>query len=78
MSAVNGAGYEVQALDNRMGWRRASKIMGTQAEAEAALKAMNDRAAADAAARGTVDKVERRWFESLNAPFESAVANNGR
>ena len=65
MKAVNGIGFHVESHDNRMGWRRSTKIMDTQGEAKDALKTANDDAAADAKARGTVDKVERRWQESL-------------
>jgi hypothetical protein len=61
MKAVNGIGFHVEAFDEYSGWRRASKIMGSQVEAEAALKAMNEAAAAC----GMGDKVERRWQESL-------------
>lgn len=64
-AATNGIGFEVQSHDTRLGWRRASRVMNTQSEAQTALKVANDSAAADASARGTVDMVERRWFESL-------------
>lgn len=65
MTAANGIGFHVEALDNIMGWRRSSKVMDTKGEARSALKVANEAAAADAQARGTVDKVERRWQESL-------------
>ena len=65
MTATNHLGYHVEALDNRMGWRRASKIVPTALEADNLLADAVSKAAADAAARGTVDTVERRSFESL-------------
>lgn len=64
-AAANGIGFELQSYDNRLGWRRASRVMVTKGEARAALKVANDNAAADAKARGTVDLVQRRWYESL-------------
>lgn len=65
MKATNGFGFHVECLDNRMGWRRSSKVMATKAEAEAALIVANDDAEADAKASGHVDLVERRMYESL-------------
>lgn len=65
MKATNGIGFHVESSDNIMGWRRSSKVMDTPVEAQAALKVANEHAAADAKARGTEDKVERRWQESL-------------
>lgn len=65
MKASNGIGFHVEAYDTIMGWRRASKVMDTDVEAKAALKVANETAAVDAKAHGTVDKVERRWYESL-------------
>lgn len=64
-AATNGIGFHVEAHDNRLGWRRASRVMDTKGEARDALKVANDSAAADAKARGTVDLVQRRWYESL-------------
>lgn len=65
MKATNGIGFHVECHDNIMGWRRSSKVMDTEGEAQAALKVANEAGAADAKARGTVDKVNRRWQESL-------------
>lgn len=38
MSATNGIGFEVQAYDNHLGWRRASRVFKTMDEAKAAME----------------------------------------
>lgn len=40
MSAKNHAGYAAYALDNLMGWRRATKVFKTRGEAVTALHAL--------------------------------------
>lgn len=37
--ATNHAGWQVEAYDARMGWRRASKVMATIEEAQAKMAA---------------------------------------
>jgi hypothetical protein len=71
--ATNSLGFEIQEYSNVSGWRRTSAIMGTKAEAQAALALAIENAAADATARGTVDTLERRWFESLAGFQDLAV-----
>lgn len=55
MIATNGVGYEIQAYDNRMGWRRASVVVATAEIAEAMLVAI------------APDGVSRRVYESLSS-----------
>lgn len=55
MIATNGVGFEVQAYDNRMGWRRASKVVATVEQAEAMLMAIPP------------DGISRRVYESLSS-----------
>ena len=53
MNATNGIGYEIQAFDPVIGWRRDGKVFTTIAEARAALSQV------------TLDGIERRVYEAL-------------
>lgn len=37
MTATNSTGWQVEALDQRMGWRQASRVVDTEAEAIAVM-----------------------------------------
>lgn len=37
MTSTNHTGYQVEALDQRMGWRQASRVVDTEAEAIAVM-----------------------------------------
>ena len=53
MKAANGIGFHVEAHDNILGWRRATRIVATRGEAQALLDKM------------PADAVQRRVYESL-------------
>lgn len=55
MSATNSKGWEIQAYDNRMGWRQASKTFSAKHEDVAALDKIKP------------DTVARRVYEVLEA-----------